>query len=180
MNVNDIKLRICGGLGHGLAYLGASRKSLVRGGRCTALVVAIVLASQGAAGAAGAPSGTRVSEPEALAGPPGSVRPPRTFEQLGVFGKSSMSVPRSIVDPRWSPGSDWNNNTDLNNFDPSRWYQALIDPSWELEPLSARTTTSPTSTRPAGRWGPWTATGIPRTASRGRTNRRPQNEALGE
>ncbi len=134
MNVNDIKFRIYGGLGHGLAYLGASRKSLVRGGRCTALVVAIVLASQGAAWAAGAPSGTRVSEPEALAGPPGPVRPPRTFEQLDVFGKSSMSVPRSIVDHRWSPGSNWNNNTDLNNFDPSRWYPAPIDPSWKPEP----------------------------------------------
>ncbi len=134
MNVNDIKLRIYGGLGHGLAYLGASRKSLVRGGRCTALVVAIVLASQSAALAGRAPSGIRVTEPEALAGPPGPVRSPRTFEQLDVFGKSSASFPRSIVDPRWSPGSDWNNSTDLNDFAPSRWYQSLIDPSWEPEP----------------------------------------------
>ncbi len=75
-------------------------------------VAAMLLASQGAA----------------LAGPPG------TFEQLDVFGKSSTSFPRSIVDPRWSPGSDWNNSTDLNNFAPSRWYQSLIDPSWEPEP----------------------------------------------
>ncbi len=86
MNVNDIKLRIYGGL--------------------TAFVVAILLVSQG----------------------------PRTFEQLDVFGKSSMSVPRSIVDHRWSPGSNWNNNTDLNNFDPSRWYPAPSDPSWKPEP----------------------------------------------
>ncbi len=75
-------------------------------------VVAMLLASQGAA----------------LAGPPG------TFEQLDVFGKSSTSLPRSIVDPRWSPGSDWNNSTGLNDFAPSRWYQSPIDPSWEPEP----------------------------------------------
>ena len=102
----------------------ASRKSLLRAGRCTAFVVAILLASQGAVLAGRAPSGIRVTEPEALAGP----------QQLDVFGKSSTSFPRSIVDPRWSPGSDWNNSTDLNSLAPSRWYQSLIDPSWEPEP----------------------------------------------
>ncbi len=71
-------------------------------------VVAMLLASQGVA----------------LAGPP------RTFEQLDVFGKSSASFPRSIVDPRWSPGSDWNNSTDLNNFAPSRWQTGTVDRNW--------------------------------------------------
>ncbi len=106
MNVNDIKFRIYGGLGHGPAYVRASHKSLLRAGWCTAFVVAILLASLG----------------------------PRTFEQLDVFGKSSASFPRSIVDPRWSPGSDWNNSTDLNSLAPSRWYQSLSDLSWEPEP----------------------------------------------
>ena len=60
-------------------------------------------------------------------------RPPRTFEQLDVFGTSSTGFPRSMVDPRWRPGSDWD-STDLNNFNPSRWYQARIDPSWKPQP----------------------------------------------
>ncbi len=109
MNVNENKLRIY-------------------------FVVAMLLASQGAALAGSAPSGIRVTEPEALAGFPGPLRPPGTFEQLDVFGKSSTSFSRGIVDPRWSPGSDWNNSTDLNNFALSRWYQSPIDPSWEPEP----------------------------------------------
>ncbi len=75
-----------------------------------------------------------VTEPVALVGSPGPVRLPRTFEQLWVFGTSSTGFPRSMVDPRWRPGSDWDNRTELNNFNPSRWYQAPIDPSWKPQP----------------------------------------------
>ncbi len=89
-------------------------KSLLRAGRCAALVVAVLLMVQGVALSADAS--------------------PRTFEQLDVFGEPSTSFPRSIVDPRWRPESDWDNSTHLNNFNPSRWYQAPIDPSWEPQP----------------------------------------------
>ena len=122
MNMKEIKSGIYGGLGR--ACVGASRKSLLHGGRCAALVVAVWVAGQGTALAGGVPI---------LAGQPEPVHPPRTSEQLEVFGKSSMGFPRSSVDPEWRPESDWDNSTELNNFQPSRWYQAPIDPSWEPE-----------------------------------------------
>ena len=111
-------------------HVGASRKALLRAGRWAALLVAVLLASQGVASAGPAPVGLRVTEPETVAGPRGPVPGPRTSGQLDVFRKSSTGFPRSIIDPGWQPSSDWDNSTDLNNFNPSRWRTGTLNPNW--------------------------------------------------
>lgn len=106
----------------------------LKAGRWALVVVAIFIASQGYASEEKkkrAPSGIRIAGPEVLAGP--WVRPPRVFEQTEVFGEPS-TFPRNLVDPFWRPESEWDTGTELNDFNPSRWYRAPIDPDWETEP----------------------------------------------
>lgn len=74
------------------------------------------------------PTGIREGEPRTLAGVP--VRPPRTADQLRVFGKPAR-FQRSIVDSTWRPSSDWDMDPRRrNNFAPSRWAEDIVDSDW--------------------------------------------------
>ena len=75
------------------------------------------------------PTGLRSGGPQTLAGR--TVTPPRTSEQLEVFGEPAR-FQEDIVDNRWEPQSDWEMNPEKqNNFAPSSWSKGVIDPNWE-------------------------------------------------
>ena len=67
--------------------------------------------------------------PQTLAGP--TIVPPRTEDQLAVLGEPA-EFQKNLIDPRWTPSSDWNMDPHTqNNFNPSTWSQSPIDPSWQ-------------------------------------------------
>jgi hypothetical protein len=77
------------------------------------------------------PSGLVRAEPRTLAGP--EVRPPKTSEQLKVFGAPAQ-FQQDIVDNEWQPSSDWDMDpARQNNFAPSKWAENVIDPHWQPE-----------------------------------------------
>ena len=70
-------------------------------------------------------------EPQQLAGTP--VTPPKTSDQLKVFGEPAK-FQGNPADHEWRPKSDWNNDpTENNNWAPSEWAQSSIDPEWKPE-----------------------------------------------
>lgn len=76
-----------------------------------------------------APSGLRSAEPTGLAGP--EIDPPRTSAQLAVFSPPAR-FSNGVVDPRWHPTSDWNDDPiQNNNFAPSHWFKDVVDSTWE-------------------------------------------------
>lgn len=75
--------------------------------------------------------GLTYTEPQTLAGPP--VEPPRTEDQLAVFGgpaKFQQDVVHSTLEPSY-----WVPDPAQNNFNPSTWTEAPIDSEWH--PTSA-------------------------------------------
>jgi hypothetical protein len=75
------------------------------------------------------PTGLRSGGPQTLAGR--TVTPPRTSEQLEVFGEPAR-FQEDIVDSRWKPESDWEMDpVKQNNFAPSSWSKGVIDPNWQ-------------------------------------------------
>jgi len=75
------------------------------------------------------PSGLRNEEAQTLAGK--RVTPPRTDEQLEVFGEPAK-FQKDIVDNRWVPESDWDMDPEKgNNFAPSTWSKGVVDPTWK-------------------------------------------------
>jgi hypothetical protein len=77
------------------------------------------------------PRGLTKAEPETLAGLPGGAKLPTLTDQLRVLRDSTSHFRPNIIDPHWQPTSDWSNNPEVNNnFNPARWYQPPIDPSW--------------------------------------------------
>lgn len=75
------------------------------------------------------PSGVKVSEPETLAGTP--VEPPKTSEQLEVFGEPA-EFPSTFGDSGWAP-REWEMDSSQNDFNPSTWAESPADPTWEPE-----------------------------------------------
>jgi hypothetical protein len=72
---------------------------------------------------------TESDTPQQLAGPP--VHVPQQAEQLAVFGEPSRFA-EDIIDPSWTPTSDWNMDPEeQNNFAPSTWAEDIVDSSWE-------------------------------------------------
>lgn len=109
--------------------------TLVDGGKIVlplGLVESVHLTERGERPAPQGPSGLRIGEPQNLAGT--EVRPPTTREQLAVFGEPSR-FQQNIIDPTWTPESDWDMDPANNNFAPSKWAKDIIDPTWE--PVSA-------------------------------------------
>jgi hypothetical protein len=77
------------------------------------------------------PTGLTKAEPETLAGPPDGIELPTLADQLRVLRDSTSIFRPNIIDPYWQPTSDWNNTPEVNNnFNPARWYQPPIDPTW--------------------------------------------------
>jgi hypothetical protein len=77
------------------------------------------------------PTGLTKAEPEILAGPPDGIELPTLADQLRVLRDSTSIFRPNIIDPYWQPTSDWKNTPEVNNnFNPARWYQAPIDPTW--------------------------------------------------
>jgi len=77
------------------------------------------------------PTGLTYAEPQVLAGAP--VEPPRTEDQLAVFGEPAR-FQQDIVQSTLGP-SYWVPDPDEHNFNPSKWAKAPTDPSWQ--PTSA-------------------------------------------
>ena len=77
-----------------------------------------------------APAGVRATEPQELSGS-GSAPPlPRMGDQIEAFDKPPARFRNSLIDPTWTPVSDWTNDPELNNFNPSRWYRSSMDSTW--------------------------------------------------
>ena len=77
------------------------------------------------------PTGLTSAEPRILAGAP--VEPPRTEDQLAVFGEPArfqQDIVRSTLGPSY-----WVPDPDEHNFNPSKWARAPTDPNWQ--PTSA-------------------------------------------
>jgi hypothetical protein len=75
------------------------------------------------------PTGLTPSEPQVLAGP--KVTPPKTSEQLEVFGEPSK-FPETSYDPTWRPKSAL--GPDALADSRSTWTESSYDPSWQPEP----------------------------------------------
>ncbi len=76
-----------------------------------------------------APSALRDAQPETLVG--GAIAPPRTSQQLAAF-PGTARFQRGVVDPTWTPETDWvMDPAKNNNFAPSAWAGAVIDPEWK-------------------------------------------------
>jgi len=92
-----------------------------------------------------APSGLREAEPRSLAG--GEARFARPSEQLRVF-RDPGTFPRSVIEHRWSPRSDWKLNLENNEFAPVEWAEGPVESGWtprsafqaDLDVLGPRTT----------------------------------------
>ncbi|MBD3868657.1 MAG: hypothetical protein IFK94_11080 [Acidobacteria bacterium] len=80
-----------------------------------------------------APTGVRETGPEELSGSGSTPRLPRMGDQIEAFDKPPARFRNNIVDSSWRPESDWTDDPDLNNFNPSRWYKAPIDSTWRPE-----------------------------------------------
>ena len=80
-----------------------------------------------------APTGMRETGPEELSGSGSTPRLPQLGDQIEAFDKPPARFRNDILDPYWRPSSDWTDDPDLNNFNPSRWYQAPVDPTWQPE-----------------------------------------------
>lgn len=77
------------------------------------------------------PSGIVTDAPKQLAGNP--AKPPSTRDQTAALGEPSK-FQKNIIDPSWTPTTDWNMNPEeQNNFAPSTWSKSIIDPSWKPE-----------------------------------------------
>lgn len=74
------------------------------------------------------PTGLTPSEPQELAGP--TVTPPKTSEQLGVFGEPSK-FQQAPLDPTWHPENAL--GPDALADSRSTWVESSHDPSWEPE-----------------------------------------------
>ena len=77
-----------------------------------------------------APTGIKLAEPETLVGPPDGINLPTVDEQTAVLLGSRSVFRKGVIDPTWVPTSDWDPDPRRNNFNPARWYQPPIDPSW--------------------------------------------------
>ncbi len=77
-----------------------------------------------------APTGVRETAPEELSATGSTPRLPRMGDQIEAFDKPPARFRNNIVDPNWTPKSDWTDDVALNNFNPSRWYRSPIDPTW--------------------------------------------------
>jgi hypothetical protein len=81
-----------------------------------------------------APGGLTAAPPQTLAGPPGPVRPPELKEQLGVMRNNRSVFAPSVINPGFTPHSDWDLSLGRNEFRPSRWAPSVIDPNWSPRP----------------------------------------------
>lgn len=77
-----------------------------------------------------APTGVRETGPEELSGSGSTPKLPRMGDQIEAFDKPPARFRNNIVDPYWRPESDWTDDPDLNNFNPSRWYRSPIETAW--------------------------------------------------
>jgi hypothetical protein len=97
-----------------------------------ALVVEVGIESEpGDPAADELPTGLTYAEPQTLAG--GPVEPPRTEDQLAVFGepaKFQQDVVHTTLEPSY-----WVLDPAENNFNPSTWSESPIDSEWH--PTSA-------------------------------------------
>lgn len=76
-----------------------------------------------------APTGIdRDSGARTLAGDP--VSPPRTSDQLRVFGEPSQ-FQKDVVHNDWVPSTDWDMVNGVNNFAPSSWAKGVSDSAWK-------------------------------------------------
>lgn len=75
-----------------------------------------------------APTGIRETKAEVLAGK--RVVPPTTAEMLGTARDSAATFRTGPHDPRWTPDNAYDPSTDLNDFNPARWYRTPLDPDW--------------------------------------------------
>jgi len=79
------------------------------------------------------PTGIGDAKPQTLGGT--TVTAPKTSEQLAVLGEPAK-FQDNIIDPTWTPTSDWDNDPlKGNNWNPAKWSESIIDPTWE--PTSA-------------------------------------------
>ena len=100
------------------------------GGTTVTLPVELVLAVRlFGKGEVPAPTGVRRGGPRTLAGE--EVRPPTPSQQIQILGTSSK-FQKSMIDPSWTPESDWDMDPEKqNNFAPSKWQESPIDPNWK-------------------------------------------------
>lgn len=80
-----------------------------------------------------APTGIREAGPEVLAGK--KVVPPTTAQALGTARDTVATFKRGPHNPTWIPENAYDPSTDLNDFNPARWYRTPLDPTWT--PVSA-------------------------------------------
>ena len=79
---------------------------------------------------AGKPTrGLLQDDPETLAGETGRATAPTPEEATAAIGRPS-EFQRGLSDPTYVPQSDWSNDLSLNEFNPSTWYDAPIDPTF--------------------------------------------------
>lgn len=78
-----------------------------------------------------APTGVRPTKAQQLAGPPDPPHTPGYREQLAAFGRPPAQFQRSPIPSRWRPAES--RGPDVTEFNPSRWYDAPLDPIWRPE-----------------------------------------------
>jgi hypothetical protein len=77
------------------------------------------------------PTGIREGEPEDLSGTAGRATTPSVAERLGALGDpEDRRFPSSVVDPTWTPESDWGEESDVTRFNTADWFRAPVDPTW--------------------------------------------------
>ncbi|GEM_PF-4378048 len=75
---------------------------------------------------------TESEEETADESPPETAPPvlPGRQDMIDPLGKKSSVFRNGVVDPNWTPSSDWDMDTERNNFRPTRWSESPLDPSW--------------------------------------------------
>ena len=69
------------------------------------------------------------NQPRRLVGP--EIRTPTVEQQTQVFGEPA-GFRRDVVDNRWEPTSDWDDDpARTNNWNPARWSRGPVDSTWQ-------------------------------------------------
>jgi hypothetical protein len=79
------------------------------------------------AGSSERPGAVVVGEGAVLAG--ADARPPARSDQLRALGPPSK-FSKDIIDPHWTPSSDWEMDPEQNNFNPAKWSKSIVDNDW--------------------------------------------------